>query len=81
MGLQCCTTTEPITTLPPLAPSRVFEEDIYKPLVWQRGEGWLFYLPDLSCVTVHEASCADRVTECGQIGPPPHKSRVELDGG
>lgn len=36
---------------PPLTPSRVFEEDIYKPLVWQRGEGWLFYLPDLSCVT------------------------------
>lgn len=68
VGLQCYTTTEPIAIPPPLTPSRAFEEDIYKPLVWQRGEAWLFYLPDLSCVTVHEACCADRVTERGADG-------------
>lgn len=60
MGLQCYTTTEPITTMLPLTPSQLFEEDIYKPLVWQQGEAWLFYLPDLSCVTMHKASCADK---------------------
>ena len=64
------------TTPPPPTPSLVFEEDIYKPLVWQRGEGWLFYLPDLSCATVHEASCADRLTEWRLIGPLQHRPRV-----
>ena len=60
MGLQCFTTTEPITAAPPLTPSRVFEEDIYKPLVWQWSEGRLSYLPDLSSVTEYEAGCDDK---------------------
>lgn len=60
MGLQCYTTTEPITTTLPLTPARLFEDDIYKPLVWQQGEAWLLHLPDLSCVTMHKASCADK---------------------
>lgn len=34
----------------PLTPSWAFEEDIYKRVVWQRGEPRLFYLPDLSRV-------------------------------
>jgi len=57
--------------MPPLSPSRVFEEDIYKPLVWQRGEGWPFYLPDLSCVTEHEASCADKSDRVRADGAAP----------
>lgn len=62
MGLQCYTTTEPKSTRPHLPSSRVFEGDIYKALVWQAGWGWLFYLPDLSCVTNMRQGVLKRVT-------------------
>lgn len=47
----------------PLTPSWAFEEDIYKPLVWQQRRVRLFYLPHLSRATTKEASCADGLTD------------------
>lgn len=50
----------PATSPPPLTPSRAFEEDIYKPLVWQRGEGVGCFISQICHVLPgREASCAD----------------------
>lgn len=59
MGLQRYTTTEPTT----LAPLHVFEEDIYKPLVWQRARVAVLSPRSVMCVPMQEARCAARVTE------------------
>lgn len=72
------TTTEPVTTRLPLTPSWVFEEDIYKALVWQRHEAWLFHLLDLSCVSRQEAGGANRVTGWRLIRPAWCKKKTQL---
>lgn len=60
MGLHDYNRSENITSMLPSTPALVFEGDIYKSLVWQLGESWLFYLPDLSCVTKHMTDYADK---------------------